>query len=67
VVAISRLVGLDLFSTEIALTKDEEFMVVDYVNDQIDLRLQSKAMEGVPDGIVQDIAERIVSQLVNRG
>jgi len=67
VAAISRLCGLDLFSTEIALTKDEEFMVVDYVNDQIDLRLQSKAMEGVPDGIVQDIAERIVSQLVNRG
>ena len=67
VVAISRLVGLDLFSTEIALTKDEQFMVVDYVNDQIDLRQQSKAAEGVPDVIVQDIAERIVSQLVNRG
>ena len=65
--AISRLCGLDLFSTEIALTKDEQFMVVDYVNDQIDLRLQSKAAEGVPDVIVQDIAERIVSQLVNRG
>jgi hypothetical protein len=67
VAAISRLCGLDLFSTEIALTNDEQFMVVDYVNDQIDLRLQSKAVEGVPDGIVLDIAERIVSLLMNRG
>jgi hypothetical protein len=67
VAAISRLCGLDLFSTEIAFTHDDQFVVVDYVNDQIDLRLQSKAAEGVPDGIVHDIAERIVSQLVNRG
>ena len=66
VAAISRMCGLDLFSSEIALTKDEQFIVVDYVNDQIDLRLQSKAAEGVPDAIVHDIAERIVSQVVNR-
>jgi hypothetical protein len=67
VVAISRLCGLDLFSTEVALTQDDRFMVVDYVNDQIDLRLQSAAYEGVPDVIVRDIAERLVSQLVNHG
>ncbi len=67
VVVIYRLVGLDLFSTEIAFTPDEQFMVVDYVNDQIDLRLQSTHYEGVPDAIVHDIAERLVSQLVNRG
>jgi hypothetical protein len=67
VAAIYRLCGLDLFSTEIAFTHDDQFVVVDYVNDQIDLRLQSKAAEGVPDAIVNDIAERIVSQLVNRG
>jgi hypothetical protein len=67
VAIIYRLCGLDLFSTEIALTSDEQFMVVDYVNDQIDLRLQSNNYEGVPDAIVQDIAERLVSQLVNHG
>jgi hypothetical protein len=38
-------------------------VVVDYVNDQIDLRLQSKILEGVPDDIVQDIAERLVNQV----
>jgi hypothetical protein len=66
VATISRLCGLDLFSTEIAFTHDDQFVVVDYVNDQIDLRLQSKAAGGVPDGIVHDIAERLVSQLVHK-
>jgi hypothetical protein len=57
--SIAHLCRLDLFSTEIALTPDGHFVVVDYVNDQIDLRLQSKAVDGVPDLIVQDIAGRL--------
>jgi len=62
--AIARLCGLDLFSTEIAFTFDGLFVVVDYVNDQIDLRLQSKAADGVPDNIVHDIAERLINLVV---
>jgi hypothetical protein len=54
---------LDLFSTEIALTLDGLFMVVDYVNDPIDLRLQSKATDGVPDQIVSHIAESLVERV----
>ena len=61
---ISRLCGLDLFSTEIAISQEGQFTVVDYVNDQIDLRLQSGARDGVPDTIVQEIANRLVGQLV---
>jgi len=57
--SIARLCGLDLFSTEIALAPDGLFLVVDYVNDQIDLRLQSKVADGVPDQIVHRIAERL--------
>jgi len=60
---IAGLCGLDLFSTEVALTADGHLVVVDYVNDQIDLRLQSKAADGVPDGIVYDITTRL-SRLV---
>jgi len=63
-VEIARLCGLDLFSTEIALTSEGRFVVVDYVNDQIDLRLQSKVVDGVPDDIVHDIVERLVGQVV---
>jgi hypothetical protein len=49
-----------LFSTEIAVTSDGRFVIVDYVNDPIDLRLQSKALDGVPDEIVKDITERLL-------
>jgi hypothetical protein len=31
------------------------------VNDQIDLRLQSRAVDGVPDAIADDIAWRLAS------
>jgi len=57
---IANICGLDLFSTEITLTPDGRFVIVDYVNDPIDLRLQSKTFDGVPDDIVQDITERLV-------
>ncbi|MEJ2555403.1 MAG: hypothetical protein P8186_04055 [Anaerolineae bacterium] len=57
--SIAHLCRLDLFSTEIALTPDGHFVVVDYVNDQIDLRLQSRSVDGVPDLIVQDVAARL--------
>jgi hypothetical protein len=63
---IAHVCKLDLFSTEIAHTSPDKFVVVDYVNDQIDLRLQSRTAEGVPDSIVQQVAERLVSQMVHR-
>ncbi len=65
VLALEQLCSLDLFSTEIALTADNLFVVVDYVNDQIDLRLQSSVAEGVPDNIVKAVAERLVCHAVN--
>lgn len=49
---IAELTGLDFFSTEIVLTEDDKFTVIDYVNDQCDMRLQSKHMDGVPDSVV---------------
>jgi hypothetical protein len=63
---IARLSKLDLFSTEIAYTPEDKFVVVDYVNDQIDLRLQSRTQEGVPDAIVQGVADGLVSQVLHR-
>ncbi|MCC7187537.1 MAG: hypothetical protein IT312_02255, partial [Anaerolineales bacterium] len=50
---------LDWFTTEIALTL-EDFVAVDYVNDQIDTRIQSKAVDGAPDEIMQDVARQLV-------
>lgn len=56
---IASICKLDWFSTEIALTQ-KEFVVVDYVNDGIDTRVQSKAVDGVPDEIIKNIAEQLV-------
>jgi hypothetical protein len=58
---IARVCELELFSTEIALMPDDQFVVVDYVNDQLDLRVQSKMADGVPDRIVCEIANRLVA------
>jgi hypothetical protein len=33
---------------------------VDYVNDEIDTRVQSRAMDGVPDQIIEGIARQLV-------
>jgi hypothetical protein len=57
---IERLYGLELFSTEVAYTAEGLFVVVDYINDPIDLRLQSKALDGIPDSIVVEIVDKLV-------
>jgi hypothetical protein len=56
---IASLCKLDWFSTEIALTH-HEFIVVDYVNDGIDTRIQSKAVDGVPDEVMLGITNQLV-------
>jgi hypothetical protein len=56
---IASICRLDWFSTEIALTH-HEFVVVDYVNDGIDTRVQSKAVDGVPDAVIHGIATQLV-------
>jgi glutathione synthase/RimK-type ligase-like ATP-grasp enzyme len=57
---IASICRLDWFSTEMALTL-EAFVVVDYVNDGIDTRVQSKAVDGVPDEVMQSVAQQLVS------
>jgi hypothetical protein len=56
---IAALARMHLFSTEVAATEGGRFLVVDYVNDPVDLRLQSLAADGVPDAILENIAGRL--------
>ena len=63
---IAQICGLHLFSTEIALIEAGHFLAVDYVNDPVDLRLQSKAADGVPDVYVESIAARLVRLAAKR-
>ena len=60
---IAEICGLDLFSSELALTEAGRLLAVDYVNDPIDLRLRSLAVDGVPDEIVSRVANRIADVL----
>ncbi len=56
---IAEIAGLSFFSTEIAIVDRETFVVVDYVNDQCDMRLKSRFPDGVPDDVVDEIAVEI--------
>lgn len=58
--SIAQVCKLDFFSTEIAVTTEGEFVVVDYVNDICDMRLQTKHPDGVPDAVVSEICHQIV-------
>jgi len=60
---IKEVCTLDFFSSEIAITPEDRYIAVDYVNDICDMRLQSSHFDGVPDPIVQRICERIASAL----
>jgi glutathione synthase/RimK-type ligase-like ATP-grasp enzyme len=57
--AIAEVCGLDFFSTEIAVTPEHRCVVVDYVNEICDMRLQSLHPDGVPDSIATKICEII--------
>jgi len=63
--ALAKSIGdvcrLDFFSTEIALTEAGRLVAVDYVNEICDMRLQSMHPDGVPDAVVQQIAEILAS------
>ena len=61
---IANIIQLDFFSTEIVLTEDGKFIVIDYVNDQCDMRLKSKHVDGVPDKVVEQIILALKRQIV---
>jgi hypothetical protein len=59
--AIASISRLRFFSTEIARDVRGRFLVVDYVNENCDMRLQSRHADGVPDAVVRRIARRVVT------
>jgi hypothetical protein len=61
VLKIAEIAGLQFFSTEIAIVDKETFVIVDYVNDQCDMRLKSIHFDGVPDDVVEEVAYSIAS------
>lgn len=60
---LAQITKLDYFSTEIALTKDHKFYLIDYINDQCDMRLKSIHKDGVPDSVVRKFIERMFNKV----
>ncbi|MCF8260721.1 MAG: hypothetical protein K9J12_08105 [Melioribacteraceae bacterium] len=50
---IAEITGMDYFSSEFALTEEGKLYIIDYVNDQCDMRLKSLHRDGVPDSAVR--------------
>lgn len=57
---IRRACRLDFFSSEIAITAERKFIVVDYVNEVCDMRRESVYSVGAPDSVVLRI-ERLIA------
>lgn len=62
---IALLTGLDFFSTEIVIPENKKFIVIDYVNDQCDMRIKSKHSDGVPDKVVIRIIDCMVKNILH--
>lgn len=60
---IHSICQLNFFSTEIALDENNNFIVIDYVNDMCDLRLKSIHPDGVPDLIIEKIINSLIKFL----
>ncbi len=56
---IRKVCMLDFFSSEIAITRNDRLVVIDYVNDICDMRPQSLAYDGVPDSMIDAIINRL--------
>jgi hypothetical protein len=62
---LSKLARLDYFSTEITYAENGEFYLIDYVNDQCDFRCRSKYYDGVPEGVIVELINRIAEKIVS--
>jgi hypothetical protein len=63
---IAAVCGLEFFSTEIVRDREGRWIVVDYVNESCDMRLQSRHADGVPDAVVEAVASRIAARVQER-
>ena len=62
---IARIVNMKFFSTEIAVTgtgKDRKFVIIDYVNDQVELCVRPTKIAGPVPEVVQHVAETLAEQ-----
>jgi len=54
---------LDFFSTEIALTQQNKFVAVDYINEICDMRPQFHFVDGIPGAIILLVQKQLAKQV----
>lgn len=57
---ISSVAQLDYFSSEFTLDSKNNFYLIDYINDQCDMRLKSSHKDGVPNYIVEEFIDEMI-------
>ncbi len=57
---IAGITGLNYFSCEAAIDENNNLILIDYVNDQCDMREKSKHADGVPDQIVDKFINKMI-------
>lgn len=62
---LARFTRIDYFSTEIAVTKKHNFVLIDYLNDQCDMRLKSNHPDGVPDEVIIKFIEQMKHKILS--
>ena len=65
-IKIAAICKLHFFSSEIVVKPSGEFVVVDYVNESCDMRMQSTHLDGVPDSLVNSIANQIIRSILTK-
>lgn len=65
IIKIYEVTELDYFSSEFAFNNNNELYLIDYVNDQCDMRLKSNHPDGVPDKIVNQFIYELLRFVKN--
>lgn len=58
-----ELTGMDYFSTEATIDKSNDFILIDYVNDQCDFRSKLIHFDGVPESIINNFILRMMEKI----
>jgi glutathione synthase/RimK-type ligase-like ATP-grasp enzyme len=62
---IAKNTGLQFFSTEVAMTEEGKYLIVDYANQPIDVNTSEVARNGLPPLVVEEIVNHLGSYIVN--
>lgn len=60
---IWKIYSLGFFSTEISMGKDSRFVVIDYINDQCDMRRKTKFNDAVCDTVIDAVAREMAEKI----